>query len=403
MSYKAATSDASDAVTDKILFIGFDAFSHINKPVIDQLALHFKGWSIDCVALKPRLKKRKFTLALAFLAMIRELGMDFIRGDKKWLNWRNHFYSTGYMVRILSEMAQEEAEKDTYAFTFQTQSLFRTPGGRFGNFIYTDHTNLHNLRYRHIRKREYLASHRFHELEKEIYHDAATVFVMSENIRRSLIEQYGLPPEKTALVYAGAEIRPADEDTGKFHSRNIVFAGKDWQRKGGPLLLKAFEKVLKRIPDARLTILGCSPETNLSNCRVLGEVSKSEVMREFGKATVFCLPTKREPFGMVFIEAMASRLPVVCTSVGATPDLIEDGKNGFLVPYEADVLADRLVMLLENPDLARSFAEHGYRKVTEKYTWEKVGNGMAEVIRKRIPDLREPQVSDQPDAAHGID
>ena len=87
---------------------------------------------------------------------------------------------------------------------------------------------------------------------------------------------------------------------------------------------------------------------------------------------------------MVFIEAMFNRLPVVCTAVGATPDLVENGKNGFLVPYQADALAEKLCCLLENPSLAETFAENGFKKAEEKYTWEKVGDRMAEVIRKRI-------------------
>ena len=87
---------------------------------------------------------------------------------------------------------------------------------------------------------------------------------------------------------------------------------------------------------------------------------------------------------MVFIEAMFNKLPVVCTSVGATPDLIEDGRNGFLVSFQSDALAEKLCLLLENPKLAEQFAEEGFNKVNILYTWENVGNRMSSVIRKQM-------------------
>lgn len=368
----------------KILFIGFDDFSQINQPVLNQLAIHFSTYRIETVWLKPKLKKRKITLALAFGHMVWELGGDFLFGYKKPANWRNHFYSTGFMMRTLSEMAKEATENNTYAFTFQTQSLFQCPGGVFGNFIYTDHTNLNNLNYQNVNPREYLASASFQILERNIYKRAARVFVMSENVRQSLIQQYGLSEEQTALVYAGANGHAGHSEPDRYRRKNIVFAGKDWVRKGGPLLLEAFEKVLEMHPDATLTIIGCTPNTTLKNCKVLGVLPKHRVIEEFNRATIFCLPTRREPFGMVFIEAMVNRLPVVCTATGATPELISDGKNGFLIPYDSDVLANRLNFLLDNPAIAELFAENGYQKVANQYTWEMVGDKMARTIRENM-------------------
>lgn len=372
-------------MTNKILFIGFDDFSHINAPVIEQLNNHFKTFQIRKVWLKQKLKKEKLTLIIALGAMVWELGNDFLYGHKKWKNWRNHFYSTGFMIRALSRIAKEETQKENYLFTFQTQSLFKCPGGQFGHFIYTDHTNLNNLNYKLINQQEYLASKSFRLMEREIYQEASSIFVMSENIRRSLIDQYGINPKKTHLVFAGANTgQLTDSNREKFKSKNIVFAGKDWNRKGGPLLMEAFKRVKQRVPDATLTIIGCNPPTQVNGVMIKGVVPKSEVMKAFQEGTVFCLPTKREPFGMVFIEAMINRLPVVCTSCGATPDLIENGKNGFLVPFNEDELAEKLCLLLENPKMAEQFADEGFKKVSTTYTWNKVGDRMATVIRKEI-------------------
>lgn len=377
----------------KILFIGFDDFSNINQPVIDQLTKHFQDYAIQKTWLKPKLKKEKLTLTLAFGYMLWELGADFFRGDKKWSNWRNHFYSTGFMVKTLSRLARKEAEKENYAFTFQTQSLFKCPGGVYGNFIYTDHTNLNNLTYDLVRKKEYLASLGFRNQEREIYHDAESVFVMSRNIKRSLLEHYGLQPQKANLVYAGGDSgNQYPYNRQKFESKTIVFAGKDWFRKGGPLLVEAFKRVLKKIPDAQLIIFSCTPKMDIPNVDFRGVVPKKEVLEAFSKAAVFCLPTKREPFGMVFIEAMFNRLPIVCTSIGATPDLVENGYNGYRVPYQAGTLAEKLCYFLENPAIAERFAEHGFKKAEENYTWDQVGHKMATVIKERIAEKSNKEI-----------
>lgn len=134
-------------MSNKILFIGFDDFSYINQPVIEQLSLHFTNYEIRKAWLKPLLKRKKITLALGIFFLFAELGRDFITGEKKWSNWRNHLYSTGFMIKTLSALAAKEVKRDIYAFVFQTQSLFRCPPGLYGNYIYTDHTNLNNLNY----------------------------------------------------------------------------------------------------------------------------------------------------------------------------------------------------------------------------------------------------------------
>jgi glycosyltransferase involved in cell wall biosynthesis len=83
----------------------------------------------------------------------------------------------------------------------------------------------------------------------------------------------------------------------------------------------------------------------------------------------------------VFIEAMSYGLPVLATRVGAIPDFVTPGENGYLVtPGDVDTLAERLIALLGNPDLLRDFGNHSRQLVKERYNWESV----AEKIRHRI-------------------
>jgi glycosyltransferase involved in cell wall biosynthesis len=110
-------------------------------------------------------------------------------------------------------------------------------------------------------------------------------------------------------------------------------------------------------------------------------VNASELSRYYAESSIFCLPTRREPFGIAFVEAMMHRLPIVGTRVGAVPDMVEDGVNGILVePGKAEPLARALCTLLDSPALCQQFGRRGYEKAVERYTWA----GTGQRIRKRI-------------------
>jgi glycosyltransferase involved in cell wall biosynthesis len=213
-------------------------------------------------------------------------------------------------------------------------------------------------------------------MEENIYRKATRVFTMSSHVSQSLIEHYHCPAEKVVCILAGAN---AEIDCGpllndNYRNKNILFVGNEWERKGGPLLVEAFKRVLKKHPDARLTIVGVSPEIGMPNCDVVGRVPRDQVHCYFRKASIFCLPTRVEPFGVVFVESMSYKIPVVAPNIGALPDLIEDGRNGRLVqPNDANSLTDALIALLDDPEKCRLFGEKGSEVVKGRYTWDAVG------------------------------
>jgi glycosyltransferase involved in cell wall biosynthesis len=158
--------------------------------------------------------------------------------------------------------------------------------------------------------------------------------------------------------------------------------GIDWERKGGPVLLEAFRKVLEALPDARLTIAGCSPEVNLPNVEVLGKVPRSEVSRLLRGVCVLALPSLREPHGVIVIEALVHGIPVVASKIGALPEMIEDGKCGRIVPAgDAGALAGALIELLGNPERCGRYGEAGRVRARERYSHEAVSRRMGEAVR----------------------
>ncbi|MHA2066131.1 MAG: glycosyltransferase family 4 protein, partial [Candidatus Thorarchaeota archaeon] len=223
-------------------------------------------------------------------------------------------------------------------------------------------------------------------LEKTIYHNATLNFTRNSLASVSIVQDYSCPSDKVICVYAGSNVGANFEvDTAKYKSKNILFVGLDWERKGGPELVEAFKRVLRTHADARLTIVGCSPKLKVPNCDVVGQVALGNVNPYYEKAAVFCLPSRLEPYAIVFLEAFAHGLPVVATDIEGASDYILDGENGYLVMLgDVKYLSKILVELVANPARCRALGENGRHLVQERYSWEKVGAEIAENIMATI-------------------
>jgi glycosyltransferase involved in cell wall biosynthesis len=109
----------------------------------------------------------------------------------------------------------------------------------------------------------------------------------------------------------------------------------------------------------------------------------------FKSADIFVFPTyySAETFGLVNVEAMQYRLPVVSTFEGGIPDIVEDGVTGFLVPQrDVIALADKLEVLLADEELRKRMGEAGYRKYENEFTQEKFENRLIEILQHTIED-----------------
>ncbi|MDF8334997.1 glycosyltransferase family 4 protein [Novosphingobium cyanobacteriorum] len=145
-------------------------------------------------------------------------------------------------------------------------------------------------------------------------------------------------------------------------------------------LIKSLPKVLENVPDSRLVVVGDGellPELRgvadscgvSDNVEFLGSVSDSVLADLFRQAAVFALPSSKEGFGIVFLEAWLRGLPVVGSQFGAAAEVIEDGVDGITVdPQDTDALAGALSRLLLDRDLSTSMAEKGRKKVLSRYS-----------------------------------
>lgn len=366
----------------KIAFIRKGRVPLANVSTAKTLQTHFPEYKVEEIDLIPLLQRDKRLIALNAWAMLREYSADLAtrrRGVKEV------FLITSYIFKAMKQIVAEQLRGDDYVFTFQMQSLFDASVAGIPHFVYTDHTVLANRQYPGYTPKQ-LYHPNWMRLEPSIYHNARLVFTRSSHVSRSMIEDYGCDPTKIKCVYAGsnAPLNPAPAPPERYASQNIVFVGIDWERKGGPELAAAFALVRAVHPNATLTIVGANPPLTDPGVNVVGRVSLAELPQYYQNAAVFCMPTKREPFGIVIVEAMAYGLPVVTTNLGAMPDMVIPGENGALVspnPLDVTELADALTSLIGDPERCRRFGERS-RAIAARYNWDTVGQRMREEIEK---------------------
>ena len=352
----------------------------IEKSVHDLLSAAFPEYQVQSFQIMSLLKKKPLLLAWNALHCLKEYGVALLKGHR---SLKTSFLTTPFLFSQVKKLAAAELSDDisSYAFSFQLQSFFDTSVPALKNYVYTDHTHLANMEYPGFDEKN-LNSKRWLDLELQIYTNATAVFTRSSNITRSLLTDYACPAEKIICVYAGVNTPKNDgvQSNDSATSKNILFVGTDWERKGGPVLLKAFSRVLNNHPDATLTIVGCLPECNLPNCRILGRRPVAELSEYYSQAAIFCLPTLHEPFGVVFVEAMSHGLPVVATAVGAVPDFVTEQTGIIVPPGDETALADALIRFLDNPQKAKLAGQLGQDLVRSRYNWDSVGKA----IRQRI-------------------
>lgn len=206
--------------------------------------------------------------------------------------------------------------------------------------------------------------------EAAVYRGARVLATFSENVARSLTRDYGVEPGRIVVVGAGANVFPA-EAPRRDDGRTVLFVGKEFGRKGGPVLLDAFARLRRRVPRARLLVAGPREAPPLPEGAFhLGPVELEELPALLSQSTVFALPTLREPFGLAFLDAMACAVPCVGTRVEAVPEIVADGETGLLVPPgDAVALAAALERLISDPLRARAMGARGRARVAARFRW----------------------------------
>ena len=227
---------------------------------------------------------------------------------------------------------------------------------------------------------------------------ADRVVVTSRYSAGRAIEAYGLDPSRVRVVPEGIDLTgwpdpaadPPPHRTAGTRPPTILSVARQYPRKDTRTLVAAMPRVLDDLPTARLRVVGGGPE--LPSLRRLtarmgigesvdfaGEVGDRErVRQEYARADVFALPSRQEGFGIVFLEAMASRLPVVAARAAAVPEVVPHGEAGLLVPPgDEEALAGALLRLLRDGGLRERMGARG-REHVRRFDWPRVARRFLE-------------------------
>jgi glycosyltransferase involved in cell wall biosynthesis len=174
----------------------------------------------------------------------------------------------------------------------------------------------------------------------------------------------------------------------------LLTASRLFRAKGQHLILEALPAVKARFPDVKLLIVGRDDTRAGGGASYSAELTamvselglgdnvvltgwRSDLNALMAACDVFVMPSFEEPFGMVYVEAMALRRPVIALDNGGAREIVDDGSGVLVPPGDVASLAEGIVRLLGDPDLRRRMGEHGRRRVIDEFSSVRMANDMA--------------------------
>ena len=225
----------------------------------------------------------------------------------------------------------------------------------------------------------------------DILRRSRAVFTMTEREREFVIG-HGVNPNLVHTI--GAGVTPAEVvggDGTAFRTEHnisgpiVLQIGAMARDKGTLTSIAALENLWQTGLDATLVLIGAPlehfvaaydalPVATRARIVLLAHATDQQKRDALAAAQLLLLPSRTDSFGIVFLEAWCNKIPVIGADAGGIPDVITDGVDGFLVPFDSpDALANRIRRFLEDTALAERFAAAGSAKVSRMYTWDAIG------------------------------
>ncbi|SDN54020.1 glycogen synthase [Streptomyces wuyuanensis] len=251
--------------------------------------------------------------------------------------------------------------------------------------------------------------------ERTAIEAADAVIAVSRGMRADILGCYpALDPARVHVVHNGIDTRLYRPDRGKDVLRGlgidpgrpyVLFVGRITRQKGVPHLLRAAHAL---DPGAQLVLCAGAPDTPEIGAEfraLVGELSDARdgvhwipemlprpaVVQLLTHAAVFVCPSVYEPLGIVNLEAMACGTAVVASAVGGIPEVVDDGRTGLLVPYDAahpeefeTGLTEALDRVLDDPATARRMGEAGRERAVREFGWDQVARRTHELYEKTL-------------------
>jgi phosphatidylinositol alpha-1,6-mannosyltransferase len=236
------------------------------------------------------------------------------------------------------------------------------------------------------------------------------VIAVSNFTRSWILENYELDQKKILVFPNGVDISifnskmdssPLKKTYQLSNEKIVLTLARVVERKGHDQVIKALPKVMKKFPNLKYIISGdwnhnyylrlqkLIKELNLENVVIFtGYVSANEIQQFYNLCDVYIMPSREieetgdtEGFGITYLEANACEKPVIGGNSGGVSDAVVDGVTGFLVnPMDTDEIAEKLLILLSDPQLSHQLGKQGRERIEKSYTWDRISENILEEI-----------------------
>lgn len=233
--------------------------------------------------------------------------------------------------------------------------------------------------------------------------------VLSEALRRALIERHKIPPEKIVRIYNGIELKEYNPDLKEVRSKKLevrrelglkndvpvigAIGRLVWQ-KGFEYLIQAIPKVIEVFPETRFLIVGEGPlkdklKVKSEKLKVKDNIIftgfRSDIKEILASIDLLVMPSLLEGLPMVLLEGMAMAKPIVATRIDGVTEVLENGKMGLLVPAKnPHALAEAILKVLNNKTKADLLGQNARKMVEEKFSVEKMVEQIEWVYEKLL-------------------
>jgi glycosyltransferase involved in cell wall biosynthesis len=199
----------------------------------------------------------------------------------------------------------------------------------------------------------------------------ARIYTFS-NWAREIYVEHGVRRNKVDVVYPGFQVPTIPGRKSERETINFLFIGRDFARKGGPLVVESFKRLRETRRNVMLTIVTSDTDRvkPADGVTVLPFMNRERLYREvYPEADVFVMPTKAEGWGFTNAEAMSFALPVISTSISAIPEIVEHGVTGLLIePDDLDGLVGAMSRLAGSGELREEMGCRGRERFIANFS-----------------------------------
>ena len=223
----------------------------------------------------------------------------------------------------------------------------------------------------------------YHQKAGIAYRRQNLIFTQNEWTRQSLMRKFGLEPEKIINVGFGINLKTYEGE--KLYDNDlllIVLRQYNAKVKGLDLLVEALSIVRKQCPNVRLAVVGNEQYKGVDGVDCYVDAPREKTIELFRKATLYVMPSRNEPNGMTYLEALCYKTPFVALNRFATPEFSGNGKWSFLCEKEnAHQLADIIIDAMSDKARLKVMGELGQQYVKDTFRWEKVVDKMCSAMK----------------------